>query len=32
MFTSENICTMVDLVDKAVTEGQDNHSRKELRR
>ena len=34
MFMSENICTMVDLFDKAVAGGggQDNHCGKEVRR
>ena len=32
MFMSENICTMVDLFNKAVREGGDNHCGKEVRR
>ena len=33
MFMSENICTIVDLFDKAVAGGrQDNHCGKEVRR
>ena len=32
MFMSEKICTMVDLFDKAVTEGMSNHCRNEVGR
>ena len=30
MFMSENICTLVDLIDKAVTEGAINHCGNEV--
>ena len=30
MFMSENICTLVDLSDKAVAEGASNHCGKEV--
>ena len=32
MFMSENICTMVDVFDKAVAEGRDNHCGNEVGR
>ena len=32
MFMSENICTMVDLFDKAVAQGANNHCGNEVRR
>ena len=32
MFMSENICNMVDLFDKAVAGGKDNHCGKEVRK